>query len=581
MLRRPAVTYQCPASVIGFDMSAHVRSIAGTLLAGLLLLTAVKTATGQFITGVLLDRNTGRPVAGAYIVLLNPDSLEVARSLTNGLGEFRIHPPRTGTYRLRTEVVGFRSSVTQAFSVEPDGLAGLQLEVVPIRLRLDPLFVEGRARECRIIGDQALEVLTVWDETRKALVAVAWSDMQEEFIHDMDRFERSYTPSFVLRRENRTNLPARHVMPARSRTVEELEERGYVVIETDSVVYEAPDADVFFSAPFLQSHCFWLDRAGQGEGSRIGLNFEPVRDTDRPDVRGVFWLDGQTGALQRLELSYVNVGVWQRQRGAAAELSFEQLPDGRWFVDRWWIRMPMVREVESLKGPIWDFPEAVVGFEEEGGEVMRVYASDGRTVFARDRATVFGTVIDSTTGSRLTGAMVKLDGTDWVTVSQSDGTYWLTDLPDGSYRVTFTHPIATFYGISDTWPVRLREGQESHADLAIPAQETIVERRCGARGAAVGLLLGYIRDEASDSVVANADVSIRWLESADDVSSLRSLEVQTDSTGVYRACVPRGAPLSVEVSFDSTLLTAVSAVFEGQMLRVIDIRVTKPVTDPL
>ena len=127
--------------------------------------------------------------------------------------------------------------------------------------------------------------------------------------------------------------------------------------------------------------------------------------------------------------------------------------------------------------------------------------------------------------------------------------------------------------------MRLRESRESVADLAIPPPHVIVERRCGARGADVGLLLGYIRDELTDSVVSGADVQIIWLESRDDVESLRSLHVQTDSTGVYRACVPRGAPLSVEVRVDETLLAAVPAVFEERLLRVIDIRITMPVSD--
>jgi hypothetical protein len=557
-------------------MAEHRVAMVKTLMLGALVCFNPGTAPAQSLGGTLTDRDSNTPVGGAYIVLLNADSLEIARGLTDRLGRFQLHAPNPGFYRLRTEVVGFLSSVTGRLEVGGDGLADLQLEVVPVRLRLDPFFVEGRARECRIIGDQALEVLTVWDEARKALAAVAWSEMQEEFIHELDRFQRTYTPSFVLREENRTSVPTRHVLPFRSRSVQELEDLGYVLIEEDSVVYEAPDAEVFFSAPFLQNHCFWLDRDGSGSGSRLGLRFEPVRATDRADVSGVFWLDGENGALQLLEIAYVNVGVWQRERGAGAELRFQQLPDGRWFVERWWIRMPMVRSVESLKGPIWDFPEAVVGISEEGGEVMKVYSGDGRTVFARDRATVSGLITDSTTGLGLSGAFVSLEGTDWITISQPDGSFWLTDLPEGRYQLTFTHERSEFFGLTDSWPVQLREGSELRTDLAIPPIRVIVERRCGARGADVGLLLGHIRDEVTDSVVSGADVRITWLESGDAVESLRTLDVETDSTGVYRACVPRGAPLSVEVSVDDTLLTAVPAVFEERLLRVIDILVTIP-----
>jgi hypothetical protein len=258
--------------------------LAGALFAVVLLCTAVGTVSAQRIAGTLVDRNTGVPVGGAYIVLLNADSIEITRALSDGLGRFQIHAPRVGTYRLRTEIVGFRSTVTAGFDVGDEGVGGLELEVVPVRLRLDPLFIEGRTRECRVIGDQALEVLAVWDEARKALAAVTWSSIQEEFIHEMDRFERTYTTSFVLRQEKRTRIPTRQVMPFRSRSVEELEEFGYVVVEEDSVIYEAPDAEVFFSPPFLQNHCFRLQRQGSGEGARLGLRFEPVRNTERPDV---------------------------------------------------------------------------------------------------------------------------------------------------------------------------------------------------------------------------------------------------------------------------------------------------------
>jgi hypothetical protein len=42
--------------------------------------------------------------------------------------------------------------------------------------------------------------------------------------------------------------------------------------------------------------------------------------------------------------------------------------------------MLVVRRVESMTGPIWHFPEAVVGFRDEGGEVLRVFAVDGRSL---------------------------------------------------------------------------------------------------------------------------------------------------------------------------------------------------------
>ncbi len=46
-------------------------------------------------------------------------------------------------------------------------LAGERDEVEPVVLTLDLLTIEG-AEECRVIGDQAIQVLTVWEEARQA-----------------------------------------------------------------------------------------------------------------------------------------------------------------------------------------------------------------------------------------------------------------------------------------------------------------------------------------------------------------------------------------------------------------------------
>ena len=345
----------------------------GPHLLSLLILIVAATfvgaprASAQTIIGVLLNEDTGAPVGRAYVVLLDTDSVEVTRGFANGLGRFRVHAPRAGRYRVRTERIGYRSVVSEPFELGDGEDLELEVPVEPVLVRLDPYTIEG-SRECRVIGDQALEVLTVWEEARKALSAVAWLDPREQLIHEMDHFERWFTPSFRMVHEVRSTEPTHNVMPFRSRSVEELEESGYVVVAEDSVVYEAPDAEVFFSTPFLQHHCFMLDQERRGGRQKLGLRFEPVLGRDNADVQGVFWLDAETGALENLELDYVNVGVWQRERGAGGELEFEQLPDGRWFVSRWWIRMPVVRRVESMTGPIWHFPDAVVGFKDEGGE---------------------------------------------------------------------------------------------------------------------------------------------------------------------------------------------------------------------
>ncbi len=307
----------------------------------------------------------------------------------------------------------------------------------------------------------------------------------------------------------------------------------------------------------------------------FGLRFEPIPGRTTPDVKGVFWLDAETGTLDRLELAYVNVGVWQRERGAAGELDFEQLPDGRWFVSSWWIRMPVVRRGAGMQGPVWQFQEAVVGFKHEGGEVTRVFAPDGRTLYARERATVAGIVFDSTTGEGLADAFVRLANTTQVTISQVDGSYWLTDLPDGDYTVTFTHPRAELLGLTDTpdrEDVDLERGTVSHVDLALPSSATIIGRVCGEAATATdGLLVGRVRDVVADSVVEGARVRVIWLEEGLLGADPTWREVITDAAGIYRLCVPKGLPLSVEVTATGLPLVAVPITFGDSDIHELDV----------
>lgn len=544
------------------------------VLVTLLIAAGVTGVESQALRGRLINETTGGGIGGAYVVLVDSDSLEVTRALTDGLGRFTLHAPRSGSYRVRTRRIGYRSTLSSVIALVEEETRTLELMVRPIPVRLAALTVAGGG-ECRIVGEQALEVQTVWEEARKVLEAVAWSDIQQHLIYELERFERWYTFSFQLVREERRATPTRRVTPFRSASVDELDELGYVRVEEDSIAYEAPDAEVFFSRPFLQHHCFRLDDKREGGRRMVGLRFEPVAGREMPDVKGVFWLDAETAELERLELRYVNVGAWQRERGAGGELTFERLPDGRWIVGRWWIRMPLVRKVETLKGPVWNLEEAIAGFEEEGGVVLKVYAPDGRTLFARERAVLRGVVFDSTTGLVISGARVRLAGTDHVTVSRADGSYTLTDLPEGRHRVTFTHPRAALLGLADAKDVDLEVGVRTRADLAIPAPPSLVERICPRPLVAevTGLVVGTVRDSARDSVVPGATVRVVWAQPGPtgEPPGVRWVETRADAQGVYRVCVPSDAPLSVELVANGIEVAAVPAVFAGNRLLELDL----------
>ncbi len=91
-----------------------------------------------------------------------------------------------------------------------------------------------------------------------------------------------------------------------------------------------------------------------------------------------------------------------------------------------------------------------------------------------------------------------------------------------------------------------------------------------------------MRHAAPDTtVVPNAAVRIVWIPEGARSTTPRSHEIVTDSVGVYRACVPRTAALSIEVAVDSLQFTAVSTMFGDAVLHVVDVELERPEPEPV
>ncbi len=114
-----------------------------------------------------------------------------------------------------------------------------------------------------------------------------------------------------------------------------------------------------------------------------------------------------------------------------------------------------------------------------------------------------------------------------------------------------------------------------NVDLALPPPEAVVGRVCPAAAEVThGLLVGRVLGPDDGAVVRGASVRVVWMQ--DEAVGARWLEMVTDSTGTYRVCVPRGAPLSVEVTADSLPFTAVPAMFGETALRIVDVELRRP-----
>lgn len=84
-------------------------------LAAVLLMPALVEA--QVVRGAVIDRGTDAPLAGTLVLLVDSAGTIARRALTDDAGEYRLHAPAAGTYRVRTLRIGFRPVTSDPFTL--------------------------------------------------------------------------------------------------------------------------------------------------------------------------------------------------------------------------------------------------------------------------------------------------------------------------------------------------------------------------------------------------------------------------------------------------------------------------------
>ncbi len=328
------------------------------------------SATAQTIQGLLVEEGSGRPIAGAFIVLVDSTDAPIATSLSSSSGGFLVRPPAPGTYRLRADRIGYSSAWSEPIRADAGEIVGHRLDV-PVRpVRLDEMEVETRSR-CEMLPDESLEIHRVWEEARKALAATVWTGQQQYYRFDAVLFERTLdrggdAVGEVLYEEVR--YYGRH--PFRSIPATDLVLGGFVRYSAGFTNYYGPDADVLMSHDFLRRHCFNLEVGAEGQSSGlIGLTFEPLSDARLPDISGTLWIHSASAELRFLEYRYRNLNLRVSTRNLGGRVEFARLPSGAWIVQHWAIRTPLIASRERPRRVVLE------GIDEGGGQVTAVYVT--------------------------------------------------------------------------------------------------------------------------------------------------------------------------------------------------------------
>jgi len=520
------------------------------LALAVIALSAARLAA-QTVEGAFVDP-AGEPVAGARAALRDPAGREIAATSTGRDGGFVLRAPAGGTFVLRVERIGYGATESAPFTLADGQAVQRRVTANAERIALEGIVVQSRSR-CTPRPGSGPQTATVWGEARKVLGSARESAESEDYRYAVRRFWRQLdAPGTTILHDSAATAELASGTPFMAVPLDRLAREGYVEAYGDDFLFHAPDARVLLSDEFQERHCFALE---QGEGGLIGLSFEPVSGA-RPDVRGTLWLDRATAELRRLEYRYTGVPGLRREADAAGgRMEFTRLPDGRWIVGRWSIRMPIVTATRVQGSMPFSDPSLrdqnalhfrLAGIREEGGEVLSAAPAGGAAVveMAAAAGSIAGTVFDSTTARPLAGARVLAAGHE--AVADSLGRFSISDLPAGDYELSFTTLALGALRFTPS-PVRVtvREGAVTEQALAVPPLAAVWGSRCVGAAASTGALVGTVRG-ATGQPSPGARVTVSWAG-----APAGSTAAVADSQGVYRVCdAPAGVPLTVRLAMD-------------------------------
>ena len=544
------------------------RSASACTLALLLAVTAgLQDAAGQTVTVMVVDESVDRPAWGALVELLSTDGAVVRRQLTDDRGRALLLGFAPGTYEVRAEAVGLSTGLSGQLAVPLRGSVSVELQLAPAPIQLRGLAVGGD-RRCTVRPSDGLLVAQLWSEVRKALTNTEFVRSQpDEYLFRTELYERDLDlQTFAVLDEDRSEREGRMRTPFESRPAADLIENGFIQPSEGTELYFAPDAHVLLSDEFGDTHCFHLAERELDElDGPVGLRFRPVPGRGSiPDIRGTLWLDAETSELQRLDYWYENVPHDIASDSLGGRVAFRRMPEGRWIVTEWWIRMP---NLESQRSRDYRSRVYVAGFRQVGGTVLEAVGAGGRVSLNSFAGALEGVVTDED-GEPARRVLVELLGTEHEATTDSLGFFRFRDLAEGIYRVSAVDSEFGPFGFrSDPVSHGVLRGEVSTVEVRLPSLGHLNEAACAqmeaeAEGdptlvAGGGIVSGWFVTDADEPTGAGRTVTIEWADDRlfrtqsdpqrDQNPGARSnpatvsrrvegFSLQTDSLGFFRFC---------------------------------------------
>jgi hypothetical protein len=506
------------------------------------------------------------------VLLMDGTGFVVDRALTADSGSFRLRATRPSSYHLRALRIGFRPSESPPFLLTAGRVVERSIELTSGTVTLAAVQVAGE-RSCIVRPDSSSAAFEAWEEARKALGA-ALLTRDRRYMMEIVRYDRrigARAGAVIVESEIEARGPASRAFV--SVPLAQLDSTGYVQEEGEWTTYRAPDEEVLLSEQFASTHCLRLAQpAGDDE---VSLAFEPIGERRVSDIHGTLALDRTTGALRRLDFTFVNVAHEVQRERAGGQVFFRQLPQGGWIVHRWAMRFPLLeRVITQQPGRMSDIRSGnlrrsesieLVAMQESGGEVTEVARGDS-VLWQVERPRLTGEVRDDR-GMPVGGATVTIPTLGRRATTGSDGRFAIRDVRRGRRTLLVAAPLLDSLGFTPLARDADTRGTDAVV-LTIPSRDALFASACRLpeeEARSVGFVRGVTRGAHGERVGGVAIVATWFQPSGVTLDPrlpgvMRSLGTVSSATGEYALCGVRlGQRVTLRVSVAGAPVGEVSA----------------------
>jgi hypothetical protein len=515
---------------------------ARALALAILALPAPETLA-QTIEVRVVEEVSRRALPGVVVRLVRDgkDGRAEALGLSNESGRLVLRAPGPGAYQLLASRIGHEPAPPVRLVLQTGTVQ--QVIEMPRAVRVLPAITVSGTTRCERSPREGSLAAALWQEIETALSANRITAEQGLQILHTVRYQRDRDSLDQVIRERVTGSAVTRGQPFVALPASDLARRGFVYQQQDGIHYAAPDAALLLADEFVNRHCFRVNPTGSAAGL-IGLAFEPVVDSRRPDVRGTLWIDRESRELRYLEYWYTSLEGPLALGNPGGEIRFQRLETGTWIVSEWFIRMPLTGERRNA--PIGSERYVLLGWVEQGGRAG-VHAPSPRETEGR-RFIVEGEVYDSLHQSGLAGALVTIDGEPDSGRTDQRGNFRLSVAGPGRRLLRVTHPLLGLVRDNSTQEVVLSPQQPVTIRVAVPSPASFARTFCAGEAADAGVV-GMVRDTAGAPARL---VRAVWHHvpsaRAERGTILRSQSVETGPRGEFAFCnLPRRRPVRLEL----------------------------------